>query len=78
MVETATALRKEVDRLTPLETLTGDLQRECSRLHDTSDMCALICLPPDNEEPSMPELRSSLWTDGTPDTMMHPAQYIET
>lgn len=36
----AESLRREVARLAPLEALTGDLQRECSRLHDTSDMCA--------------------------------------
>ena len=40
MVKDVESLRQEVARLAPLEALTGDLQRECSRLHDTSDMCA--------------------------------------
>lgn len=41
MASRAAALRAEVARLQPLESLTGDLQRECSRLHDSSDMCEL-------------------------------------
>ena len=40
MAQSTEALRKEVTRLSPLEALTSDLQRECLRLHDTSDMCA--------------------------------------
>ena len=45
VVKDAECLRQEVARLAPLEALTVDLQRECSRLHDTSDMCAHASLP---------------------------------
>ena len=64
MAETAASLRKDVDRLAPLEALTGDLQRECSRLHDTSDMCAhTACLPAMRGRPSLCSTASIICVD---------------